>query len=70
MSGWWGVEGFSTTVADAPDGDLGIRGTDLLTSSRHGEYEFFRVPLVEACDLDDDDLATIGARARVKVDPR
>jgi hypothetical protein len=67
---WWGVTRFVATVADAPDGDLNIRWADLFTSSRRGEYEFFHVPVVEVRDLDDDDLATIGARARVKDVPR
>lgn len=67
---WWGVAGFVATVATEPDGDLSIWPTDLLTSSRRGEHEFFHVPVVEVRDLDDDDLATIGARARAKKDPR
>jgi len=69
-SEWWGVTRFVATVADAPDGDLSIRWTDLFTSSKRGEYEFFHVPVVEVRDLDDEDLATIGARARVKDVPR
>jgi hypothetical protein len=62
----WGVAGFVSTVAAEPDGDLNIWPSDLLTSSKRGEHEFFYVPIVDFGCLDDDDLATIGARSRAK----
>lgn len=61
----WGLRDFTDVLTEL-DPSLTIRKTDLFTSSKRGFYEFAHVPIADFDCIDDDDLATIGARARAK----
>jgi hypothetical protein len=68
-SAHWGLSGFTDVTSKLDADHMNIRKTDLFTSSKRGFYEFAHVPIVDFACIDDDDLTTIGARARAKVKP-